>query len=388
MESPMRTLVKTIETTCREIPAWRKHSLKELPTRTIVIDPLLQALGWNVREPDEVQLEYPTVDGKSVDYALKINKKPVLLVEAKALDDPLEDVKSITQVVGYAANAGIEWCILTNGLRWKVYRSVEKCPAPDKLMYEVNLDSKGQEGLNVEQIAVLMWRFSREQVATGTLDDLGEKTFTDSKVRKAFQSLLSDPPRPFLNLVKKELRDESLSPQRIKESLIRLATEELTFGLSSRLTGKVDFEDKISSDQPRSKGAKKAWETRRARKGESPHNEDHHLSGKPQEIIELYRAIERFCLGLAPSEVTTRHLVKSINFEHDNRCFCSLHVLQGQIKLWLRLQFRELANPPVFVRDVANIGHWGVGDVEARISNREEFEEATSLIRRSFESAQ
>ncbi len=30
----------------------------------------------------------------------------------------LDDVKSITQVVGYAANDGVEWCVLTNGVRY------------------------------------------------------------------------------------------------------------------------------------------------------------------------------------------------------------------------------------------------------------------------------
>ena len=100
----MNKLIQMIEMIRQKLPGLRRHSLKETPTRTIVIDPLLESLGWDVRDPDEVQLEYPTVDGKSVDYALKINKKPILLVEAKALEDTLEDVKAVTQVVGYAAN--------------------------------------------------------------------------------------------------------------------------------------------------------------------------------------------------------------------------------------------------------------------------------------------
>ncbi len=85
----MQKLVRAIEDLRAKLGRLRKHVLKETPTRTIVIDPLLEALGWDVRDPDEVQLEYPTVDGKSVDYALKINGRPVLLVEAKPLDDAL-----------------------------------------------------------------------------------------------------------------------------------------------------------------------------------------------------------------------------------------------------------------------------------------------------------
>src|SRR3989337_57969 len=111
----MNKLVATIEDIRARLEGLRRRGLKETPTRTIIVDTLLGALGWDVRDPDEVELEYPTIDNKSVDYALKINRKAVLLVEAKALDDPLNNVKAITQVVGYAANNGIVWCVLTNG---------------------------------------------------------------------------------------------------------------------------------------------------------------------------------------------------------------------------------------------------------------------------------
>lgn len=171
----MEKLIRAIEAIQAKLEGLRKRSLKETPTRTIIIDPLLEALGWDIRDPDEVQLEYPTVDGKSVDYALQINRKPVLLVEAKPLDDALNDVKGITQVVGYAANDGIVWCVLTNGIVWKIYRSVEKCPAPEKLFREVSLDRSDGEGLPVDQIARQLWLLSREEMAKGTLDAIGEQ---------------------------------------------------------------------------------------------------------------------------------------------------------------------------------------------------------------------
>ena len=205
-----------------KLERFRKEGLKETPTRTIFIDPILGALGWEVRDPDEVQLEYPTVDGKSVDYALKINRKPVLLVEAKSLSDPLTDVKDVTQTTGYAANDGIVWCILTNGVRWRVYRSVEQCPAPEKLMYEVSYDPADLEGVSLERVAEQFQRFSREQMAKGTLDALGEQTFTDGKIRKGLHLLLADPPRVFLKIVRNSAGDKSLRPQTIKESLSRI----------------------------------------------------------------------------------------------------------------------------------------------------------------------
>ena len=381
----MNKLVQAIEMLRQKLPGLRRHSLKETPTRTIVIDPLLEALGWDVRDPDEVQLEYPTVDGKSVDYALKLNKKPVLLVEAKALNDPLDDVKAITQVVGYAANDGIVWCLLTNGIEWRVYRSVEMCPAPEKLMFVVSLDPDASEGLTVEQIAKQMWRFSSEEMAKGTLDALGEQTFTDGKVRKALQTLMPDPPRPFLNLVRNATGDDRLAPQRVKESLHRIAGEtgasEASVGLVSPLGGDASTPDGVLC----LRGTRRPRESRRAKKGESPYDETHHLSGKPQEAVQLYRAIDRLCVSLLPSGISKRFLAKSINFDYMKKCFCSVHVLQGGLRVWLQLKFTHIENPPSFARDVSRVGHWGTGDVELRISNRSELDAATDLIRRSFE---
>jgi hypothetical protein len=129
MEIEMKDIPKCIEALRVQLERHRNEGLKEYPTRTIFIDPLLAVVGWDVRDPDDVELEHPTVDGKSVDYAMKVNRKVVLHLEARQLGDPLDDVKSITQVVGYAANDGIEWCLLTSGVRYKVYKASEKARA-------------------------------------------------------------------------------------------------------------------------------------------------------------------------------------------------------------------------------------------------------------------
>lgn len=381
----MNKVIQAIESLRQRLVGLRRHLLKETPTRTIIVDPLLEALGWDVRDPDEVQLEYPTVDGKSVDYALKLNKEAILLVEAKAMGDALDDVKAVTQVVGYAANDGIVWCILTNGVKWRVYRSVEKCPAPEKLMFEVSLDPDASEGMTVEQIAKQLWRFSRDEMAKGTLDALGEQTFTDGKVRKTLQALMADPPRPFLNLMRNAAGDDSLTPQRVKESLIRIAGETATTEAFAGRAGALGGESSMPIIELRSRGAMKASKTRRAKNDQSPFDEAHHIGGKPQEAVQLFRAIDRLCLSFASSDVVRRYLAKSINYDHGKRCFCSVHVLQGGLRVWLQLKYAHIANPPSFARDVSKIGHWGTGDVELRISNRSELAAATDLIRQSFD---
>lgn len=383
----MNKLILAIEGVRQKLPGLRRHSLKETPTRTIVVDPLLEALGWDVRDPDEVQLEYPTVDGKSVDYALKINRTPVLLVEAKALEDTLDDVKAVTQVVSYAANDGIVWCVLTNGLVWRVYRSIEKCPAPDKMMYEVNLDPNAPEAMDVGQAARQMWRFSQEEMAKGTLDELGEKTFTDGKVRKALQTLMADPPRALLNLVRKATGEENLAPMRIKESLARIAREDGVGEAPAPLPGPERKATPTLDEASRSVAARRTWETRRGSKGTSLYDEAHHLEGRAKEAVSLYQTIDHLCRSLADTGIALRYLKKSINYTTGKRCFCSVHILKSGLRVWLPLKYNHLENPPPFARDVSNIGHWGTGDMELRITNHAELDEAADLIRRSFESA-
>ena len=378
----MDKLIRAIEDLRSKVGGLRKHTLKETPTRTIVIDPLLEALSWDVRDPNEVQLEYPTVDGKSVDYALKLNDKPVLLVEAKPLDDSLNDIKATTQVVGYAANDGVGWCILTNGLKWKVYRTVEACPAPEKLMFEVSLDARDTEGLSVRQVAQQMWRFSRDEMAKGTLDTIGEQTFTDSKVRKALDGIMRDAPTTLLHLVRKATGDQSLQPKKIKESLARIWVES---GLNVSSVPTTAMSPKLDTSKlDRSAAAQRASETR-SKKGRESYDDDHHTAGKPQEAIELYRTVDRFCVSLAPGRVERRYLAKYISYVFNKKSFCSLHLLHGGLRVWMQLKYSHLDNPPSFARDVSHVGHWGLGPTELGISDRAQLEEALALVRMSFE---
>ena len=88
----------------------------------LLVEPLLAALGWDTGDLDAVEREYRVYDNTSLDYALKIDGKPRLFVEAKGIGKNLDDKQFIAQTVNYANNEGVLWCVLTNGL---VYRVVQ-----------------------------------------------------------------------------------------------------------------------------------------------------------------------------------------------------------------------------------------------------------------------
>ncbi|SRR5579885_379996 len=364
----MKDIVSCIEQLRSKLDRHRKENLKEYPTRTIFIDPLLEVLGWDVRDPDEVQLEYPTIDGKSVDYVTKVNRKPVLFIEAKPLNDPLTDVKAITQVVGYAANAGVEWCILTNGVNYKVYRSTEKAQAPDKLLFEVSIDPRESEGKSVQQIADQFSRFCRDAMARGVLDEIGEQVFTMGKIRKALDKLFLDPPANLIKIIRSAIGDESIKPIQVKTALRRLWTQSSEIEIPQTYHGDAESKEHGIKLQR-----------------EKDYSEEYHVKGKPREVIELFRTLDKFCRELDPATIQRKHLAKYMSYRSGKATFCCVHIQKGGLRIWLKLNYLRLKSPPDYVRDVSNIGHWGVGDVEIGIDSLEKLEVAKSFIRQSFE---
>ena len=94
-------------------------SRHETRTRQVLIDPLLRELGWDVSDPEAVQLEY-RVGQQWADYALMSDNQPVAVIEAKRLGRGLED-DEIMQVLNYANRDGIDYMIVTDGDHWEMY---------------------------------------------------------------------------------------------------------------------------------------------------------------------------------------------------------------------------------------------------------------------------
>ncbi|NLG34044.1 MAG: hypothetical protein GX548_01680 [Lentisphaerae bacterium] len=367
----MKDVVNCIEHLRLQLERHRNKGLKELPTRTIFIDPMLLALGWDVRDPDEVGLEHTTVDGKSVDYALKLNRKPVLHVEAKPLNDPLEDIKAITQIVNYANGDGVEWCVLTNGIRYRIYKVSEKAMAPDKILFDVSLDPKDAPGVPVEALASSLSRISRDSMAEGHLDRFGAEMFANGKVRKALDQLFAEAPPALIRLIRTTIPDPSVAPAQIQQALRRI------------WPGGV-APDPVAPRPGRRQASPSAASRPRMPPG---YTESHHTAGIPTEIVEIYRSLDSICRNMAPGQVVQRFCKMYVGWNIGDTVFCSAHLYKGYLRIWLKVDPRSLDPALTFARDVTRIGHWGNGNTELSISTLEQLGLSEPLIRKSFENS-
>src|SRR5947209_3732112 len=159
---------------------------------------MLVSLGWDVTDVDHVVREWRVFDNTALDYALKIDDRPALYVEAKGLSKNLDDKQFIAQTVNYANNDGVVWCVLTNGLTYRVYKTNEPVAMDQKLLFEVDLAEVADGGVAAAKPLQLL---SRASLVNGELDFWGERVFTDTRVRKALSQLAVDPPRGFLNAI-------------------------------------------------------------------------------------------------------------------------------------------------------------------------------------------
>ena len=108
----------------------------ETATRTVVIDPVLTALEWDVTQPEYVQLEY-RANGNKIDYVLLREDNILAVVEAKPAGSALD--KDRKQASGYATEVGAQYAVLTNGGRWEAWEMVPGKPRKESVIVEANL---------------------------------------------------------------------------------------------------------------------------------------------------------------------------------------------------------------------------------------------------------
>ena len=162
----------------------RKHpQMSEANTIATLIEPLLEILGWNTRDLDEVQREYPIPGGKGTeraDIALKIRGRPKVLIEAKPAGMDLEDHLA-KQPINYAIMGNVDWCVLANGRELRVYNAYWKVEGIEqRLLFKLAINEYGEKRDK-------LWLLSKESIISGKLYEEMEREYARRKVSQWFR---------------------------------------------------------------------------------------------------------------------------------------------------------------------------------------------------------
>ncbi|MGO9711887.1 MAG: type I restriction enzyme HsdR N-terminal domain-containing protein [Polyangiaceae bacterium] len=137
------------------LTAAKARDVNESDTVVIVMDMLQEIFGYD--KYSEITSEH-AIKGTYCDLAIKLDGALQLLIEVKAIGLELKD-SHIKQAIDYAANQGVEWVILTNGLRWMIYKVIFAKPIDHELVVELNileLNAKNDQHLD------LIWLLAKE----------------------------------------------------------------------------------------------------------------------------------------------------------------------------------------------------------------------------------
>lgn len=202
-------LVAGIKKYAQILDAAKARDVGEADTVTIIKDMLAEVFGYD--KYSDLTSEF-IIKGTYCDLAIRVDGAVRFLIEVKAIGVDLKD-PHVKQVVDYAANKGVDWVLLTNGVVWRLYKVTFAKPIDHELVLELDFCKLNPKNLG-DIDKVYLW--CKEGWAKSVLGEFHQQKQALSRffIGASLQT------EPVLDAIRKELR--KVSPDvRIENELIR-----------------------------------------------------------------------------------------------------------------------------------------------------------------------
>jgi predicted type IV restriction endonuclease len=122
----------------------KSRDVNESDTVIIVTDMLCDIFGFD--KYSEITSEY-SIRNTYADLAIKTDGAVQILIEVKAIGLDLKEAHT-KQAVDYAANEGIDWVVLTNGIFWQIYKISFGKPISQELVLQIDFPALNPKNKN------------------------------------------------------------------------------------------------------------------------------------------------------------------------------------------------------------------------------------------------
>lgn len=198
-----------IEALAARSKAAERQALTEEATKTAVVLPFIQTLGFDVFNLDEVTPEFisdiGTKKGEKVDFVIKIDGKVSMLIEVKPISCKLGDTQ-FSQLFHYFHVTEARLAILTNGKEAWFFSDTEEPNKMDQEPFFV-FNFQKHDKSQINELA----RFQKHSFA---IDTIIEAASTLKYIRGAadyIKKQLDSPDEEFIRLIGKKIYDGSLT---------------------------------------------------------------------------------------------------------------------------------------------------------------------------------
>jgi len=233
----------------------------EEATKQSLILPFLQALGYDVFNPNEIVPEFTTdigtKKGERIDYAILSQGKPVVLIECKTITDKLD--KADSQLLRYFHVSPARFGILTNGIDYKFFTDlVEANKMDEKPFLQINI-------LNIkEQDIVELKKFHKAVFNADQIFSTAAELKYLNEIKSILATEIETPSESFVKYFIGEVYSGKATVKVIEQfkGIVKKALNQFTSEIvSSRLKSVLDKEKEAEKIEAEKLEEKKVIET-------------------------------------------------------------------------------------------------------------------------------
>ncbi|MCY3859885.1 MAG: type I restriction enzyme HsdR N-terminal domain-containing protein [Gammaproteobacteria bacterium] len=229
--SDMNELLSKMKSYSERVKPLLEHCDSEEQTKISFINPFIEVLDHDVRDPRQVRFEYSVdvrLNKEKVDYAIFHEGQPTIFVEAKAVGIDLSSGSYLEQVRSYANQThSVKFVALTNGVDWHWFKKEDRQfegyrleeipflthnvlkPGTKELSFLINVCGRGMDVQSAEEQALetrLLTAFEdwlKKQLREDSLDDDFIALLTRKYVGKAQHRNLEKTRRLWVKSIKR-----------------------------------------------------------------------------------------------------------------------------------------------------------------------------------------
>ena len=217
----------------------------EEATKNAFVLPFIQLLGYDIFNPTEVIPEFicdiGTKKGEKVDYVIRNNEEPILIIECKHWKENADAHNS--QLHRYYHVSKARFGVLTNGLKYNFYTDLEKPNIMDEKPF-LTIDI---EDLKDSSIKILE-SFAKNQYNLENILDSAEALKYIKAIRIEFEKEIENPSDEMVKLLVNRFFDKSLTANRMtafKEYTKKALIVSINESISDRLKSALHINEKI-----------------------------------------------------------------------------------------------------------------------------------------------
>ncbi|MFC3418058.1 type I restriction endonuclease [Salinicoccus hispanicus] len=248
----MKDFAQKLDLLSKRVEKLKENVSTEEATKTALILPFFQTLGYDVFNPLEFTPEFIAdvgiKKGEKVDYAIIDNEAPTILIECKSVNEMLTNHDS--QLFRYYGTSTSKFGILTNGIEYRFFTDLEKPNRMDAkpfLIFDI-LDLREHQ---VKEI----FKFTKENYNVDNISSSAYELKYVNLIKSFFNTQLENPSEEFVKFILNGVYDgvktktvlDRFTPT-VKNTLNMIINEKVTDKLNAALNSSGGTDVKIKEE--------------------------------------------------------------------------------------------------------------------------------------------